>query len=467
MFMDLRPESIQKMMLTPKMLLSMHVLQLNIMDLRVFMQAELEENPLLEEEVSGWQPDEDEAKLDRELSQLVDENIDDQDFSGVEKDEGLGASEEKSRYLESLIVKKESLYEHLNWQLEVLSKDAEQKRIGEFLIGNLDDNGYLKIDLKEVRDALAVSSRSAKSALSLIRSLDPVGVGARNLKESLLLQLIHAGKGNTHLYRIVHSYLEELEKGNYERIAEALSITVKEVELAKKRLSYLNPYPGATFSRDVTIRIIPDVFLDKNNGSYNVDVNEDDLPRATVNRLYANMLRNKKADEMTKKYIKNKLLASRWLIDAVKQRKNTLMRICECLIEIQKDFLEIGDIAAKPLILKQVADRLSVSEATVSRAVSNKYLQTPTQLYSLKRFFVRAVRQESGITTTVLNIKNKIKELIEEEKTREPLSDGKIALLLRKEGITISRRTVSKYRDSLRILPFNLRKNKSKMPCKI
>jgi len=460
MFMDLTPEYIQKMTLTPKVLLSMYILQLNIMDLRMFMQAELEENPLLEEEASGAIVDEEEAELDKELSYLTDGKVNDQELPVVEKGEIYSASEDKKHYWESLIAEKESLYGHLHWQLEVLAKDSEQESIGEFLIGNLDDKGYLKIDLQSVQDTLKVSSRSVKSALSFVRSLDPIGVGARNLKESLLIQLISAGKGNTNLYRIVYSHLEDLEKGNFEKIAKELSIPVEEAELAKKRLSYLNPNPGSNFSQDTATRILPDVFLDKNNGDYNIEVNSEDLPKIKVSHSYINILRNNKTDKLTKDYIRNKLLSARWLIDAVKRREKTLMRICEYLIEIQKDFLELGDIAAKPLTLNQVAGSLSVSEATVSRTVSNKYLQTPTQLYSLKRFFVRSVRQESGRTTTVLNIKNKIRELIEEN-PRGPLSDGKIASLLRKEGITISRRTVSKYRESLGILPFNLRKNKS------
>lgn len=457
MFMDLRPESAQKMMLTPKMLLSMHVLQLNIMDLRVFMRAELEENPLLEEETQSELLDEVESKLDEEISRSIDGDIRDENYPST-NDENFTVSKEKKRYFESLITKRESLYEHLYWQLEVLAKDDEQKRIGEFIIGNLDDNGYLKIDFKEVQDTLAVSSRDVKSALSLIRSLDPVGVGARNLRESLLIQLIHAGKGNTNLHRIVYSYLEDLEKGNYEKIAKVLSITVKEVELAKKRISYLNPRPGANFGRVMVFRIIPDVFLDKNNGSFDTKVNEEDLPKVTVSRSYVNILKNKKTDELTKKYIRNKLLGAQWLIDAVKQRKNTLMRICEYLVEIQKDFLHKGDSAIKPLILKEVAEALSISEATVSRVVSNKYAQIVNRLIALKSFFAGKIKTVDGKFVSDKVIKQEIQDLIEAEDTSKPLSDEAITAIINKKGIKVSRRTVAKYRDRLKILPFNLRK---------
>jgi len=461
MFMELRPEAVQKMMLTPKMLLSMHVLQLNIMDLRTFLQAELEENPLLEEENPVSEAtDEDESRLDEEISGIIDEKMDNEELVSGSGDERPSISEEKKSYFESLITEKESLYEHLHWQLEVLAKDEEQKRIGEFLIGNLDDDGYLKVDLKEIPGILNAPIEKVRNTLNLIRTFDPAGVAGRDLKESLLIQLLNSGKGDTHLYKIVYWHLEDLEKGNFEKIAQALSIPLKEVESAKKRIAYLNPRPGANFGKEVAVRIIPDVFIYKNNGSYGIEINERDLPRLFLSSAYNIALKDKKVAPATKEYVRKKLFHARWVIDAVKQRKNTINRVCGYLVDKQKDFLNEGDSAAKPLTLKEAAEALLISEATVSRTVCNKYLQTPTQLYSLKRFFVRSVRQGSGRTTTVLNIKNKIRELIEEN-PRGPLSDGKIALLLRKEGITISRRTVSKYRESLGILPFNLRKNKS------
>jgi len=459
--MDMRPDGIQRMMLTPKMLLSMHVLQLNIMDLRTFLQAELEENPLLEEEDSVSEAtDEDESRIDEEISGIIDEKMDNEELVSGEGDERSSISEEKKSYFESLITEKESLYEHLHWQLEVLAKDEEQKRIGEFLIGNLDDDGYLKVDLKEIPGILNAPIEKVRNTLNLIRTFDPAGVAGRDLKESLLIQLLNSGKGDTHLYKIVYWHLEDLEKGNFEKIAQALAIPIKEVESAKKRIAYLNPSPGANFGKEVAVRIIPDVFIYKNNGSYGIEINERDLPRLFLSSAYNIALKDKKVAPATKEYVRKKLFHARWVIDAVKQRKNTINRVCGYLVDKQKDFLNEGDSAAKPLTLKEAAEALLISEATVSRTVSNKYLQTPTQLYSLKRFFVRSLRQESGRTTTVLNIKNKIRGLIEEN-PRGPLSDGKIALLLRKEGITISRRTVCKYRESLGILPFNLRKNKS------
>ncbi len=456
--MHMRPESVQRMMLTPEMLLSMHVLQLNITDLRMFMRAELEENPLLEEEEQEVSLSEDEIKLDEEFSMLIDEDFEGRDLHLDLDERPYNISEGKRCYLESLIIKKESLYEHLHWQLEILAKNDEEKRIGEFIIGNLDDNGFLNMDLGRMREKIGADIESFKRALSLVRSFDPIGVGARNTEESLLIQLIFSGKGDTHLYRIVYSYLEDLEKGNYERIARALSVSLKEVKKAKKRISYLNPRPGAAFGGEEARRIEPDVFLSKNNGSYDAQVNERCLPRLGINRFYKSILREKKAPEETKEYIKKKLINARWVIDAVRQRTNTVTRVCEYLSEAQKGFLESGDLAAKPLTLKQAASALFVSEATVSRVVSNKYAHIPNRLFALKDFFAGAIKTMGGNVVSDRSIKQRIQNFIEQEDVESPLSDERITSALKKEGVNIARRTVAKYRESLKILPFNLRR---------
>ena len=459
--MDMRPDGIQRMMLTAKMLLSMHVLQLNIMDLRTFLQAELEENPLLEEEEPASEAtDEDESRIDEEISGLIDDRVDNEELISEEGDERPSISEEKKSYFESLIAEKESLYEHLHWQLEVLAKDEEQKRIGEFLIGNLDDRGYLEVDLKEIPGILNASTEKVRNTLNLVRTFDPAGVAGRDLKESLLIQLLNFGKGDTHLYKIVYWHLEDLEKGNFEKIAQALAISIKEVESAKKRIAYLNPRPGANFGKEAAMRIIPDVLIYKNNGGYGIEINERDLPRLFLSSAYNIALKDKKVTSVTKEYVRKKLSHARWVIDAVKQRKNTINRVCGYLVDKQKDFLNEGDSAAKPLTLKEAAEALLVSEATVSRTVSNKYLQAPERLFSLKSFFVKGIKQDSGAVST-MSVKLKIKELVESEDKARPLKDLEIQSVLKDQGINISRRTVAKYRDSLKLLPSNIREHKT------
>lgn len=458
MFMDMSPESIQKMMLTPKMLLSMHVLQLNITDLRIFMRAELEENPLLEEETQNESLDKVESRLNEDISRYVNADTNDDNYLSI-NDENFSVNEEKKRYLESLITKKESLYEHLHWQLQVLAGNDVEKRIGEFIIGNLDENGFLNMELEKMRELINIDIERFKRTLRLVRSFDPSGVGARSTKESLLIQLMSSGKGDTHLYKIVYSHLEDLEKGLYQKIANALSISIKEVEIAKKRLSYFNPKPGQAFGAGEYSSIIePDVFLDKNNGAYSVEVDEHDLPRLTINRYYKSILRDKHAPEQTKEYIKKKLLNAVWLIDAFNQRRKTIARVCEYLVDVQKDFLRRGDSAIKPLILKEVATALSISEATVSRVVSNKYAQIVNRLIALKRFFAGKIKTADGKFVSDRVIKQEIQDIIETEGAFKPLSDEAITAIINKKGIKVSRRTVAKYREDLGILSSYLRR---------
>ncbi|MCX5782230.1 MAG: RNA polymerase factor sigma-54 [Elusimicrobia bacterium] len=457
--MDMRPEGIQNMMLAPKMLLSMHVLQLNIMDLKTFLQAELEENLLLEEEepVSETK-DEDESRLDEVISALVDKKeAGNDEFNISSENERSDIREERKSYFESLSAEKENLYGHLREQLVPFAKDEEQMRIGEFIIGNIDDNGYLKVDIKEITDMLNVSVKKARNTLNLVRTFDPAGVAGRNLKESLLIQLINLGKGDKHIYKIVYWYLEDLGKGNFKKIAKALSITTEEVESAKKRIAYLNPKPGAVFGEDTAVWIIPDVIFHKNNGGYDIEINERDLPRLSLGSAYYNALKDKKADPVTKEYVRKNISHARWVIDAVRQRKNTINRVCRYLVDKQKDFLDEGAGAAKPLSMKEAADALLISEATVSRTVSNKYLQAPDRLISLKSFFVKGIKQDLG-TVSSLNIKQKIKELVENENTRKPLKDIEIQSALKGQSINISRRTVAKYRDALNLESSKTRK---------
>ena len=458
MSMDMSHDTVQRMMLTPKMHLSMHVLQLNIMELRLFIRGELVENPLLEEEFEI---------MDREQNNTINEDIsmlsDAQEkeeylsFPGQERFDAAG--EEKKRYLESLVVKDESLYEHLYWQLQVLARDDEEKRIGRFIIGNLDENGFVAMDLKEMREKMDTDIRTFKRTLTLIRGFDPIGVAAKDIKESLLLQLILSGKGNSHLYKIVYLHWDDLKKGYFKKISKALSISLKEVKKGKKRLSFFNPKPGTIFSAEKNAYFIEsDVFFNKNNGMYDVEVNQEALPKLSVNKFYQSILNNKMASIKTKEYIHHKLLGARWLIDAIKSRKKTITRVCEYLGQKQKNFLRKGAEAIEPLTLKETAIALSVSEATVSRVVANKYAQVFNRVFSLKEFFARGLQtMDRGIVSNT-SIKSKIVVLIAGEDKERPLSDSDIFSALLKEGVKVSRRTVTKYRQRLRIPSFRYRR---------
>ncbi|MFH1678709.1 MAG: RNA polymerase factor sigma-54 [Candidatus Omnitrophota bacterium] len=456
--MELNPKSVQRMMLSPRMLIAAHVLQLNILDLKAYLRLELEQNPLLEEETLREELDRDLVKFDEELTRLSERVKDDEAFYNEPMEEADVESRKRWSYLESLVVKRESLYDHLFWQLNVLAKNEKQKSIGRFLIENLDTQGYLQISLADAQNVLGESAETIKRVLSFIRTFDPVGVGARDLKESLLMQLISSGNTGSYVYKIVYFHLNDLAKGNYRKIAKKLKIPLKKVKEAKQRIARLEPKPGRPFSANAVVQIVPDVFLEKSNGSYNIQVNDKGLPRLNINRYYIKMLRDKTDDNKTIKYVRERFISAKWLLDAIKRRQQTIERVCLYLIEVQKDFLETGESGIKPLTLQDVAGGLSISEATVSRVVSNKYLQAPQRIYRLKQFFSGAIKQEGGGCIPDKYIKKRIEELIDNENGSKPLSDAGIVLLLKEEGVNIARRTVTKYREGLKLSSSRQRK---------
>ncbi|MCQ9206033.1 MAG: RNA polymerase factor sigma-54, partial [Omnitrophica bacterium] len=351
------------------------------------------------------------------------------------------------------------LYEHLLWQLNIFVNNEKEKQAGKVIIGNLTKNGFLNMSLQQLCQLSGVSFKVFKRVLRLVRTFDPSGVAARNIKESLLIQLFLSGNTDRCLYRIIFLHLGDLEKGYFSKIANSLSISVEEVKRAKKRISYLNPNPAASFGGSQAVHIEPDIFFDKNNGTYNIEINNRDLPRMKVNHYYRVILSDAKAASETKKYIKDKFLGARWLINALRQRIKTIILVCEYLIQEQNEFLRQGAEKLKPLTLGDVAGDLSISAATVSRVVSNKYAQVSNRLIALKSFFSGKIETIDKGVISNRRIKEMILIMIEDENSKNPLTDSQIVLRLQKQGFNIARRTVSKYRENLGIQPFYLRKN--------
>lgn len=396
--MKKKPDFIQNFMFSPRMILNLnrYVLRLNIMDLRMFIQVEKEMNPLLVEEAQENLGDEGKNKYDC-----------DKEFSIIKfPEEGIGfGSKRKRGYIRSLVIQKEGLRDHLLWQVEVLARDKEEKRIGGLIIGNLDDSGFLSMSMEETRRLANAGINKFKHALRLVQSLDPIGVGARNVREAFLIQLVLRGSTeDEYLYRIICKYLEDLRKGNYEKITQALSITFDDVKRAKKRIACFNPEPAVGFGGEDVVHIKPDVFMDKNNGFYYVEVNEQDLPKISINQYYKSILRDKNTPVETVNYIKKKFLSARRLINAIRQRKRVISRVCNYLAGIQKDFLDKGGEAIRPLTLRQVADALSISEATVNRVVSNKYVHVWNAVLSLKSFFPTVAKYREGLGILPLDL---------------------------------------------------------------
>ena len=350
------------------------------------------------------------------------------------------------------------MQEHLSRQLHLFANSDDERKIGESIIGNINDNGYLDCSIDEIAESNRTTKSQVEKVLVLIQTFDPIGVGARDLRECLWLQLKVKREENSVAGQIVDKYLAFLEKKRYGYIAKKLKRSVEEIKDAIKEIAKLEPKPSCSFNQEITQRLIPDAILRKNKNDYEVIPNDWDLPHFSLNAKYKEML--KKADTPTavKEYLQERLKAGRSLIDAVNKRKETIQKIIEEIVYAQKDFLDNGTTHFKPLTLSQIADKIGKHKSTVSRAISNKYIQTPYGILELRDFINSGVKQQNGELFSSKTIKAKIKAFIENEKKKNPLSDLEISNCFKKEGILVSRRTIAKYRHQLKILPSKSRR---------
>lgn len=444
----LSPKLIHKLRLTPQLKQAIHILQLNVMELRELAQQEFEQNPLLEIEEPF-------SNEDVELNEILDQD-DPTYYMPKKSDPNIKDKQDKQDYLKSLATTSESLQENLIHQLHLNISENKKMEIGEQIIGNINEDGHLEKSPQDIAQENKFDREKVEKVLKIIQDFYPSGVGARNLKESLLIQLKHQGYNEESVeYKIVDSYLEELEKGKYDKISKKLSIDKENIKNILKKIAYLEPKCGREFKNEKVGYIYPDLVLKEIDKGYEVKHKNDFLPTLKVNSYYKKLIKNKNTSKETKKYLKKKLSSALWLIDAINQRQNTILKVAQCIVNHQKDFIENGEGHLKPLILKEVAEEIGMSESTVSRTTTGKYLQTPHGVLELKEFFSRKVED-----TSVDKIKSLIKSFIENENPGKPLSDSQISKLLKHKGIDIARRTVAKYRDSMKILPSQLRTEK-------
>jgi len=458
-------EQTQKLIMTPELRQAITVLQLSSLELSNYIEQQLEENPLLEI------PDEDAEKGEEFPEKVFDSEeeqpayaMDWEEYFQDSSDLGLPSQErwwENSEYsYENFVSKTPTLSEHLVSQLNLTLCRGRDRLIGEYLIGNIDENGYLQVSLQDVACKLKVEVCEVKKMLKVIQGFDPPGVGARNLVECLLLQVKLLGIKNEVLNRLIKFYLVDLAKGKLSRIAQAMDISVQEVQRAADILKTLDPKPGRNFSSyNDTRYIVPDIVLEKVGNEYIILVNDITVPRITINPTYRSVLtKGKNCDSNTRRFVESKLNAAAWLIRSIEQRRLTLYKVAKCLVELQREFLDCGVKYLKPLNLKKVAEMVGLHESTVSRATCNKYIQTPQGLFEMKYFFSTGLNNECGTATSSEVIKKILQEIIAAENPKNPLNDMKISELLRQRGVKISRRTVAKYRDELGIPPIKKRK---------
>jgi RNA polymerase sigma-54 factor len=439
MQLELKPTNklTYKLRLTPQMRLAISLLQMPLVKLQEYVKQQVEENPLLEIEKM-------EAPL-RETESDLNYNSDEDE-------------EKKQNYRESLITKTATLSEHLLRQLHLIADTEERRKIGQLIIENIDDDGILRTSIEEIAESAKVTLAKVENILNFIQTFTPIGVGTRDLRECLLLQIKAKGRENSLAGQIIDKYLSYLEKKRFEFIAKKLKVSVERIKDAIKEIAHLEPKPGRSFNTERAARLIPDAILERNNDRYEVILNDWELPSLNLNPKYKKMLKQKNVAEDTKEYLRERLKAAKSLINAINKRKETIHKVTEAIVYIQKDFLDNGMQNLKPMTLSQIANLVDKHKSTVSRTVNNKYLQTPDGIFELRHFLNSGVKQENGEFYSSKAIKSKIKELIENENKENPLTDQQIVDLLKLENISISRRAIAKYRHQLKILPSQSRR---------
>jgi RNA polymerase sigma-54 factor len=468
----------QRLVMTPKLQQALKLLQVPTLELQQILKQEILQNPMLEE-VDEVEEDDEELGADAERQEAEDAEDASRDSSSddseFEKDPdeswdeylndgfdlGYKRSEDQpEEFFERVPVAQTSFVEKLLQQLRVACTDELELQIGEYLIGSLDERGYLTCSLEEVANTFRVEMAVVERVLGHIHNMDPVGIGARDLREALLIQLRHRGYAGTDTEEIVLNHLESLKQRKYTEIAKRMRITVEDVQDHADIIKDLDPKPGFELMSEEIRYITPDLIVDRVDDEYVVFLNDRNVPRLRVSASYKRELdkKNVNGNKQTRDFILGKLSSARWLIQTIEQRRKTMVKVMECIVDEQHAFFEKGPSALRPLTLQQVASRIGMHESTVSRVTTNKYVQTPRGVFELKYFFSSSLDTEDGEEVSAKAAKTRIREIISQEDQRKPLSDQKIADILKEDGLIIARRTVAKYREQLKILPARLRK---------
>jgi RNA polymerase sigma-54 factor len=455
----------QKLIMTPSLQQAIKLLQLSKLELQEVLNQELLENPLLEETAEEVKTEEQETKTENEEEKKVEtqekekDSFDEIDYDAyfqdyIEYGYNPRMSEEHEEFpLENTLTRPPNLTDHLTWQLMMSDASPRTKEIGQFIIGNIDEDGYLRATNEEIMGSGKYEADEVQTALKAIQSLDPIGVGARDLRECLLLQLEFLEVDDSLVETIIRDHWEMFMQRHFVQLAKVLGIELKSLEGIVEVIKHLDPKPGRKYSNERAIYVEPDVYIQKVGDQYVIVLNEDGMPKLRINGSYRAMLHSmdSKQDGETVNYIKDKIRSAIWLIKSLDQRQRTIYKVAESIVKHQREFLEKGIDHLRPLVLRDVADDIQMHESTVSRVVSNKYMHTPRGLFLMKYFFHSGIDSDTGEDISSLTVKKKIQSFIEGEDPRKPLSDSKIMKILNDEGINIARRTVAKYRDELNI----------------
>ncbi len=483
----------QELKINPRLYQAMDLLYMPLLDLQQHLKQELLTNPFLE----LVEPDDDEAEAAEEGEEAAEaENLaegdvtaepepeksgdDDIDWEGVLLDgfETGGQREEADQreWYEPVTVATQDLSDHLKEQIALLDLTPRQELLAEEFIGNIDEAGHLAATLDEIRDgvnevllraaeeldlppATPVSDEEVLAMLRIIQDLDPAGVGARDLRECLLLQLQAAGAKDSLAWRLVNEAFEELIAHRWSEVSKRFGINAQEVQAAADEVARLDPKPGLRFAAASEDYIVPDLVIDKIDGQYHVFLNDGNLPRLKLSRSYQELARDRKHfDTESKDFIASKLNSANWMIQAIEQRRQTMLKVMHFIVDRQRDYFERGIQYLRPLTLREVADAVGMHESTVSRVTNEKFVQTPRGVLPLKFFFSSGLSTSDGDDVSARGIRDQIEKMVSGEDDKNPLTDQAIVEILQRTGVQIARRTVAKYRDQLGILPARMRK---------
>ena len=458
--------------LSPQLQQSLLILQTPLLELRNLVQQEMETNPVLEElsdqlgadERSEAEPSADDNFKDefQKLASLDEEWRDYMAQSASYSSDGSRSSREaqdKRQFLFDSIPVQETLQQNLIGQLNQSVLSAGDRKAAELIIGNIDDNGFLQSTPEEMSLNSGIPREDFEKMLRLIQSFYPAGVGARDLRECLLIQLQRDGREHGLEYKIVSEHMEDLGRRRFPEIARRMGISVEDVQKAAGNIARLNPRPGQVFAAAPQNYVLPDVVVEKVDGEYQIILNNEQIPHLRISNLYKDIIAsgNTQGGEV-KDYIRDKIRSGKFLIRSIHQRQQTIFNIAQQIVLRQRDFLDHGPSHLKPMTMGEVADTVGVHETTVSRAVSGKYMATPQGIFEMKYFFTSGYQTATGESLSNISVKEAILGLVKHESGGAPLSDHEIVEILAERGIPIARRTVAKYRTELNILPSHMRR---------
>ena len=455
----------QQLVMTPQLQQAIKLLQLSRLELEELVTAELTENPLLEEEAPSLEGREKQEIAEKKEEKLVegDDNFDWQSYVESYSTPSIPGSSlkpalEEAPIYENIASKKDTLTDHLHWQLKLSDLNEEEQNIGAYIIGNLNDDGYLTMNIDEIIEREKWEKPLVEKVLKKIQSFDPVGVASITLQDCLLAQIELFEIEDPLVSNIVKFHLNDLQNRNYAAISKALKVPQESIVEAVKVIHELEPKPGRSYSSYEAHYITPDVYIYKIGEDYVIVLNEDGLPKLKISAFYRNLLKTKDASTLTKDYIQDKLRSAIWLIRSIHQRQRTIYKVTESIVKFQKEFLDKGLRFLKPMVLRDVAADIGMHESTVSRVTTNKFVHTPRGIFELKYFFNTSVSRTEGEDIAAESVKHILKEIVAQEDPKQPFSDQKLVDLLKEKNINIARRTIAKYRDMLGILPSSKRK---------